>query len=121
MTYNIVMRRYLTVLILTFSLVACGNQNQNNSIETNPQNSLERQCNLILKIHKDSEITKDGQWTFDEAGKLDQQLLEKELVFEDPIIRNQIKEYNQADPFSRDAGVLIMQIAQYCDSKLNLE
>jgi hypothetical protein len=116
--YNGSMQKYL-LFLLPILLVACGNQSQGNLINSNDQSSLIKQCDLILKIYVDSEITKDNQWSFDEAGRLDQQLLEKELVFEDAIIRDKIREYNQSDYFNRDANVLITQIAQYCDSKLS--
>jgi hypothetical protein len=119
--YNKCMQKYLLVLFLPILLVACGNQNQGNSINSNGQASLIKQCDQVLQIFVDSEITKDKQWSYDEAGRLDQQLLEKELIFEDAIIRDKIREYNQSDPYSRDANVLITQIAQYCDSKLSSE
>jgi hypothetical protein len=105
----------ISLLLISFFVISCGSPSQNDTSQKDEYESLRMQCNLIFKIYNDAFGGEADYW--EEQGKFNETLAAKELVFVDSSINSKIREYNQAMSDNQDAGLLLTQIANYCDSQ----
>jgi hypothetical protein len=105
--------RFSQIILLPFLLIGCGTETQAQSSQNNEYESLRNQCNLIFEIYNNA-YSGDREWYMEQGDFIDN-LAAKELVFDDVAISSKIKEFLQSDV--QDTGLMLTQIANYCDSK----
>jgi hypothetical protein len=105
--------RFSQIVMLPLLLIGCGTQTQTQSSQDNEYEGLRTQCNLIFEIYNNA-YGGDREWYMEQGDFIDN-LAAKELVFDDAAISAKIKEFLQSD--IQDTGLMLTQIANYCDSK----